>query len=55
MSFSGFTNPTALGFLGAIAAGYIVGYGIMWFTKYTERIDSRPFQTILPMIIIPIL
>lgn len=52
-SFEGISP--ALGFLGAIAAGYIVGYGIKYFTKYTDKVESQVFQTILPLLIIPIL
>ncbi|AHK22249.1 EIIABC-Fru [Candidatus Hepatoplasma crinochetorum Av] len=56
--FGGFdpnSNPVALGFFGAIAAGYLVGYLILWFTKYTNKVENQAFQTILPLIIIPLL
>ncbi|BDV03409.1 MAG: PTS fructose transporter subunit IIC [Candidatus Hepatoplasma scabrum] len=55
--FGGFDpneNPVALGFFGAIAAGYLVGYAILWFTKYTDKVQNQAFQTILPLIIIPL-
>jgi fructose-specific phosphotransferase system IIC component len=43
-----------LGFLGAIAAGYMVGYGINFMTKYTDKVKSQAFQTMLPLLIIPL-
>lgn len=55
--FGGFDpneNPVALGFFGAIAAGYLVGYLILYFTKYTDKVENQAFQTILPLIIIPL-
>lgn len=55
--FGGFdpnSDPVALGFFGAIAAGYLVGYLILYFTKYTNKVENQAFQTILPLIIIPI-
>lgn len=55
--FGGFDpnqDPVALGFFGAIAAGYLVGYLILYFTKYTDKVENQAFQTILPLIIIPL-
>ncbi|CRX37268.1 / fruA / EIIABC-Fru /:139640 Forward [Candidatus Hepatoplasma crinochetorum] len=55
--FGGFdpnSDPVALGFFGAIAAGYLVGYLILYFTKYTDKVENQAFQTILPLIIIPL-
>jgi|GEM_PF-3447331 len=50
-----FTDTPALGFLGAIAAGILVGYGVKLLTSYTDKIHVQAFQTILPLLIIPIL
>lgn len=51
----GSDHPVALGFFGAIAAGYLIGYGVKIFTQYTDKVESRAFQTIVPLLIIPIL
>ncbi|BDU67439.1 MAG: PTS fructose transporter subunit IIC [Candidatus Tyloplasma litorale] len=53
--FWGWEHSPALGFLGAIAAGYMVGYGVKYFTKYTDKINSVPFQAIVPLLIIPLI
>lgn len=52
--FGNFSDPVALGFFGSIAAGYLIGYGIVWMTKHTDKIDNNAFQTIMPLLIIPL-
>lgn len=54
MSFQ-FDSSPALGFLGAIASGYMVGFGIKWFTHHTDKVEIQVFQTVLPLLIIPLL
>ncbi|NOQ50167.1 MAG: hypothetical protein GQ557_00685 [Mycoplasmataceae bacterium] len=54
LSFSGFEHSTSLGFLGAVASGYMIGYGIRYTTVYTDKIDIQAFQTILPLLLIPL-
>ncbi len=55
MGFGNFDHPTALGFLGAVAVGYSVGYGTNFFTKYTtDRFHHQAIQTIVPLLIIPL-
>ncbi len=53
--FYGWEHSPALGFLGAIASGYLVGYGVYFFTKQTDKIKSDSFQAIVPLLIIPIM
>lgn len=53
--FFGWESSPALGFLGAIAAGYMVGYGVHYFTKLTDKVEVAAFQAIVPLLIIPIL
>ncbi len=53
--FYGWEHSPALGFLGAIVAGYMVGYGVQAFTNQTDKVNSAPFQAIVPLLIIPIL
>lgn len=55
LGFYGWEHSPALGFLGAIVAGYMVGFGIHWFTKYTDKVDNISFQAIVPLLILPIL
>ncbi len=55
LGFFGWEHSPALGFLGAIAAGYMVGYGVQAFTNQTDKVNSAPFQAIVPLLIIPIL
>ncbi len=55
MSFLGWGDTSvALGFLGAIAAGYIVGYGVKYFTLATDKVEMAAFQALVPLLIIPI-
>lgn len=53
--FYGWEHSPALGFLGAIVAGYMVGYGVQAFANQTDKVNSAPFQAIVPLLIIPIL
>ncbi len=55
LGFYGWEHSPALGFLGAIVAGYMVGFGIHWFTKYTDKVENISFQAIVPLLILPIL
>ncbi len=52
--FYGWETSPALGFLGAIAAGYLVGFGIKYFTVLTDKVEVHSFQAIVPLLIIPI-
>ncbi|NQX83984.1 MAG: PTS sugar transporter subunit IIA [Mycoplasmataceae bacterium] len=54
LAFGGFDGDGSLGFFGAIASGYLIGYGIKWSETYTNKIENRAFQTMLPLLIIPI-
>lgn len=55
MSFM-FTNVSpALGFLGAVVAGYMIGYSVKWFTTQTDKVESQVFQSVLPLLLIPVL
>lgn len=55
LGFYGWTSSPALGFLGGIVSGYMVGYGVHYFTVQTDKVESAPFQAIVPLLIIPIL
>lgn len=50
----GSDHLVSLGFLGAIAAGYLIGYSVSWWTKKTNGIKSAAFQAINPLLIVPI-
>ncbi len=55
LSFLGWGDTSvALGFLGAIAAGYLVGYGVKYFTTLTDKVEMAAFQALVPLLIIPI-
>ncbi len=54
LDFIGWTSSPALGFLGAIAAGYMVGFGVKYFTVLTDKVEVHAFQAIVPLLIIPI-
>ncbi len=55
LSFMGWGDTSvALGFLGAIAAGYLVGYGVKYFTLLTDKVEMAAFQALVPLLIIPI-
>ncbi len=55
LGFFGWTSSPALGFLGGIVSGYMVGFGVQAFTNQTDKVNSAPFQAIVPLLIIPIL
>ncbi len=53
MQFGGFENSPALGFLGAIAFGYLVGYSIKWFNDAVEA--PRWLAPAMPIFVIPLM
>ena len=55
MSFMFTDVSPALGFLGAVTAGYMIGYSVKWFTAQTDKVNSQVFQTVLPLLLIPVL
>ena len=55
LGFYGWEHSPALGFLGSVAAGYMVGFGIKFFTKYTDKVENLAFQAIVPLLILPIM
>ncbi len=54
LGFYGWEHSPALGFLGAIAAGYMVGFGVKYFTILTDKVEHAAFQALVPLLIIPI-
>lgn len=52
--FYGWEHSPALGFLGAIASGYLIGYGVKYFALLTDKVEWAPFQALVPLLIIPI-
>lgn len=51
--FGGFTDSAGLGFLGAIAAGYLVGYSTKWFNGKFEA--PKWLAPAMPIMVIPLL